>query len=263
MSRGFAELLEEAQQAPFAGWDFSFLDGRVRTEPLPWSYSEMVLDVAARSGDLLDLGTGGGEWLRGLPRRPPRTIATEAWPPNVGVADAHLRPIGVAVVAVEGAPDNPGAREPPITGRLPFRSGGFGLVVDRHEAFNAREVMRVLAPGGVFVTQQVDTTSDRDWYPLLGLVVPDEPYESWLDQAVEQLESAGLRVDEAQRGEQVDHYLDVGAIAWYLKSIGFVVPGFTIEGYRDRLAELHDQLALGADIAIRQPRFVVTARRLV
>jgi len=37
-------------------------------------------------------------------------------------------------------------------GRLPFRDGAFALVIDRHEAFNAREVARVLAPDGVFIT---------------------------------------------------------------------------------------------------------------
>jgi hypothetical protein len=33
---GFDELVAEALTAPFSGWDFSWLDRRSWTEPLPW-----------------------------------------------------------------------------------------------------------------------------------------------------------------------------------------------------------------------------------
>jgi cyclopropane fatty-acyl-phospholipid synthase-like methyltransferase len=66
--------------------------------PLPWDYTATVLEHARRSPDLLDLGTGGGEWLAALPYRPARTVATEAWPPNVSVARGRLKPLGTEVV---------------------------------------------------------------------------------------------------------------------------------------------------------------------
>ena len=31
-------LLDEAERQPFAGWDFSWLAGRVRVDPLPWDF---------------------------------------------------------------------------------------------------------------------------------------------------------------------------------------------------------------------------------
>jgi hypothetical protein len=76
-------LLDEAERQPFVGWDFSWLRGRLDSQPLPWDYTATVVEHARNSSDLLDLGTGGGEWLAELSYRPPRTVATEAWGPNL------------------------------------------------------------------------------------------------------------------------------------------------------------------------------------
>src|SRR2546427_3932815 len=101
-------LLDEAERQPFVGWDFSWLRGRLDSQPLPWDYTATVIEHARSSPDLLDLGTGGGEWLAELPYRPPRTVATEAWGPNVAIAGARLGPLGVDVVQVAPARDNTG-----------------------------------------------------------------------------------------------------------------------------------------------------------
>jgi hypothetical protein len=47
---------------PFAGWDFSYLNGRWHEETPPWSYTELVRGVLPQVDSLLDLGTGGGDW---------------------------------------------------------------------------------------------------------------------------------------------------------------------------------------------------------
>ena len=130
------ELLAEAEAQPFTGWDFSWLGDRMRVER-PWDYTQIVLDAARGAPDLLDMGTGGGEWLADLPYRPRCTIATEAWPPNVVGAARHLRAVGVPVVRDEGAADNARQATEPPCGRLPFRDRAFHLVVNRHEAFVA------------------------------------------------------------------------------------------------------------------------------
>jgi hypothetical protein len=69
------------------------------------------------------MGTGGGEALSGLVPRPPRTVATEAWPPNVPVAARRLRPLDIPVVQDEGAAEN--FAQDASRGRLPFRDGAF------------------------------------------------------------------------------------------------------------------------------------------
>ena len=50
----------------------------------------------------LDIETGGGEVLATVARPPALLVATEGWRPNVEVARARLRPLGVQVVAAGG-----------------------------------------------------------------------------------------------------------------------------------------------------------------
>ena len=50
----------------------------------------------------------------------------------------------------------------------------FGLVASRHEAFRPAEVGRVLAPGGTFITDQVDFHSYDGLCTLAGLDVPQD-----------------------------------------------------------------------------------------
>ncbi|MGV2794796.1 SAM-dependent methyltransferase, partial [Clostridium perfringens] len=48
------------------GWDFSGLDGRMGEEPLPWDYKQAVLALIREETVMLDMGTGGGEFLLSL-----------------------------------------------------------------------------------------------------------------------------------------------------------------------------------------------------
>ena len=100
-------------------------------------------------------------------------MATESWPPNVGVAAAKLHGLGVPVVQDEGATDNfRQGREDP-RGRLGFTAEAFDLVTNRHESFVAYEVCRVLHPEGTFVTQQTHSGSQQ-FHELLGI----QPHKS-------------------------------------------------------------------------------------
>lgn len=100
------ELLAEAAAQPFSGWDFSWLGDRLITEGPGWDFEATVERYARATPDLLDMGTGGGEWLAGLTYRPSRTVATEGWPPNVAVAQRRLAPLGIEVFDAGGGPDN-------------------------------------------------------------------------------------------------------------------------------------------------------------
>ena len=254
----FEELVAEALAAPGAGWDFSWLTARSSSEdPLPWDYRAEVARYAAGARSLLDMGTGGGEWLASLTPHPPYTVATEGWPPNVPVAARRLRQAGIAVVQDEGSADN--AAENPSRGRLPFRDGAFTLVINKHEAFLAAEVSRVLAPGGAFVSQQVDTRTYDGLYHVLGLPVPEQP-ASWLPLAERQLRDGGLTVHRAVAGEQLDRLADVAAIIYYLRLVSWAVPGFTVERFAERLRELHDTPAAWP-VTVRQRRFLVVATK--
>ena len=252
---GVEDLLAEAARVPVQGWDFSWLGQRFRTEAPPWDYDALVCAHAGRSPDLLDLGTGGGEWLASLPCRPPRVVATEGFAPNFPIAAARLRPLGIEVVAAD-APDNvaqePGATEP----RLPFADASCSLIVARHESYLPAEIARVLRFGGVFLTQQVGERNEDDVHVLLGRR-PPQPSGWNVVFARQQLEAAGLEVTRSDEAQVTTTFADIGAFVWWLRMISFSLP-FSLERDRDRLIELHQ---VGTPLLVRERRFLVEARK--
>jgi SAM-dependent methyltransferase len=255
----FDELVAETMTEPFSGWDLSWLDRHSRTAPLPWDYSARVAALAGSALTMLDMGTGGGEALSRLAARARRTVATEAWPPNVPVAGRRLLPLGIPVIQNEGARDNMDQDGANDGGHLPFRDGSLDLICNRHESFLAVEVSRVLAPGGSFVTQQVDYRDNDDLARLLGIETPDEP-ESWMGLAERQLSEAGLVIEEAARAEQRVDFDDIAGIVYYLKAVSWSIPGYSLEKQRDRLRALYEDPSAWP-VVTRGHRFLLIASK--
>ena len=167
--------------APFSGWDFSHIisTGRMVEAPLTWSYGSILLRELRNTPSLLDMGTGGGEYLSSLQPLPPYTFATEGYVPNVPIARSRLEPLGVKVYEARGNSTT-----------LPFVDNQFDLIINRHEAYSAREVYRILKPGCHFITQQVGGSNNADLNLLFN--APLYQYAFWqLDYAVQELRDAG------------------------------------------------------------------------
>jgi SAM-dependent methyltransferase len=247
-------LTESSSEPPLAGWNLGALGPRIAIEPLPWDFDAIVVQHARDSSDLLDIGTGGGEWLASLPERPPRTVATESWPPNVPVAEARLGPLGITVRATPAAPDNVDQTAGAPGQTLPFPDGGFSLVTARHSSFVAADVARILRTGGTFLTQQVGGDYP-DFYEALGLEPPVVARRWDLDLAGRQLNSAGLEVVECAAGEQVTVFADVDALAWYLQLIPWTVEGFSRVTHATEL----EHAAARIPLRVRLPAFWLRA----
>lgn len=248
-------MLDEARVRPLVGWDVSY-DGRIRYTP-PWDFAAIVAEQARNSTALLDLGTGGGEWLSRLPNRPAMTKATEGWPPNVPIARERLAPLGIEVFGVEAAPVNIEQSATTMTGALPVPDGAFDLVTSRNESYLPHEVKRVLTDDGCFLTQQVCSGDPVDVYRLLGRPVPTADRAWTLAFATAQLEAAGFVIEEAEEGDEVKHFADIGAFAWYLQHMPFVLPDFDIAAARDELVRIATS---DEPITVRHPLFWLKAR---
>ncbi|WP_017571424.1 class I SAM-dependent methyltransferase [Nocardiopsis halotolerans] len=251
MGRNFDELVAEADAAPVEGWDFSWLDGRATERRPSWGYQRTMAGRMARASAALDIQTGGGEVLAGIPERPGLTVATESWPPNVARATRLLHPLGVAVVADED--------DPP----LPFADGAFDLVVSRHPVTVWwEEIARVLAPGGTYLSQQVGPASVFEVVEFFLGPQPAENREArHPDGARDGARAAGLEVVDLRMERLHTEFFDVGAVVYFLRKVVWMVPGFTVDAHRDRLRDMHEHIEREGSFTATTTRFLIEARK--
>lgn len=248
--QAFEALLKDAE-APFEGWDFSLVSGteRMQTAPWGWSYASVILPYVRSATAMLDMGTGGGEFLAKLRPLPEATVATEGYQPNISVARARLEPLGVTVCEIRE--DN----------QLPLEDERFDLIINRHEAYDPDEVLRVVKPGGSFITQQVGGADDLDLNRLLG-ADDHNPYAHWTaDYAARELQRHSWTIDDQREDFTFTRYFDVGAIVYYLKAIPWQIKDFTVESYRDALWGVHQRIQREGYVDVRNHRFLIMARK--
>jgi SAM-dependent methyltransferase len=238
------------ERQPFAGWDFAYLAGRVAEDAPPWSYAARAAELMRHATVVVDLDTGGGERLLELREHwPRRVVATEGYSPNARLAAARFAPLGVPLIAAKLGDDE----------LLPFADRAFGLVLDRHAAFNPAEVARVLAPGGAFLTQQVHGRSLEDLMAIFG-ARPQWP-DATLDKYVPRLAAAGLAIVAAHDWSGRMVFADVGAIVYYLKHVPWLVPDFSVARYAEQLLRLQAQRDRGEALAYTARSYLIEARK--
>jgi SAM-dependent methyltransferase len=207
----FEALIAEAEGAPVEGWDFSWLEGRATEERPSWRYSKKVAEKAPQARRMLDLQSGGGELLAGLPRLPSLLVATEGYPPNVSVAARRLQPRGAWLVATDD--------ERQV---LPFASASFDLVTSRHPVETWwPEVARVLTQGGIYLSQQVGPNSLRE---LSEFFLGPLPATSARDPelARQAAQAVGLLVTDLRSERLRTVFYDVGAVVYFLRLVVWI-----------------------------------------
>ena len=251
MNQRLLEELIKEEQHPFSGWDFSYLEEsrRMVEFPLQWKFANVLKSYLNDCHCLLDMGTGGGEYLSSFAPLPKKTMATEGYEPNVPIAKKRLEPLGVEVIPIHSDDE------------LPFEDESFDLIMNKHESFEASEVARLLCEDGTFITQQVGGLNDCE----LNLWLNAEPsyYSNWsLRSAVNSLREVGLTIVEAKDDISRTRFYDVGAIVYYLKAISWQIPDFSVEKYFDRLAALQDIINQQGYIDLTKHRFLIIAKKV-
>jgi len=255
------DWLRAEYNAPFSGWDFSYIQGRtvdLHALPQPWSYDDLAVQVMRGAASVLDVDTGGGERFASLLEAAGtavRAYATEGWPPNVPLARNRLTPFGVKVVEVGASP-------------LPFPDQSLDVILNRHGLLQPSEYYRLLVQGGTAITQQVGSETNRELVEALaakagvnrefiGLIV-----ERWDAAVAAQLcERAGLEVERVEEYRWTHRFLDAGAIAWYLKAVPWTIEGFSVDGYAAQLLRLHRQIEREGFFDTTFHQFLVVARK--
>lgn len=249
----FKRYVDEAKATQFRGWDFEYLTKtrRMVEGPTKWNYYNVVLPRLGGVRTLLDMGTGGGEVLSRFAPLPPVTYAIEQYEPNVVVARRRLEPLGVKVLQVDSKYSNNEV--------LPFEDQAFDLVINRHESYYPPELMRILKPQGLFITEQV---GQGLWNLKKLLTGQDRTDSGWnLEFLNNGLESAGFQILEAQQDIQSVRFYDIGAVAYWLKAIPWIIEDFTIDRYAGRLQEVHLQILKEGFYDTSYDLFLIMARK--
>lgn len=107
----------EEEIAYIHGWDFSHIEGRYQEEEdLPWDYRAVIEEFLRPEMKLMDMDTGGGEFLRSLGHPCENTAAMENYPPNVALCKEVLFPLGIDFRPGDGK------------GVFPFEDSSFDMV---------------------------------------------------------------------------------------------------------------------------------------
>jgi SAM-dependent methyltransferase len=256
--RTCAALIAEGEAVPTAGWDFSWFDGRATEERPRWGYSRLLAERLGRAEAALDVQTGGGEVLAEALRSavhrtgghgPAMLAATESWPPNLEIARRNLAPFGGGVAEVADDAD------------LPFPAGCFGLVVSRHPTEVLwPEITRVLEPGGSYLSQQIGAGSNRELTDFMMGPQPVNPGRS-PQVAVAEATQAGLDVVDLREQALRVEFFDVAAVVHFLRKVIWTVPGFTVAGYREPLARMHEHIKANGAFVCHSQRFLIEVRK--
>ncbi len=119
--------------AHIQGWDFSHISGKYSVEnDLPWNYKNIINSYLKDTDSLLDIDTGGGEFLLSLNHQNNKISATEAYSPNVKLCNETLLPLGINF------------REANNYASLPFEDAEFDVVINRHGTYDIDELYRIL-----------------------------------------------------------------------------------------------------------------------
>lgn len=244
------QWLEEEKAAHIHGWDFSHIHGRYEEEnDLPWDYEKLVRQYLKPEHDLLDLDTGGGEFLLSLHHPFCKTSATEAYPPNVQLCKETFSPLGIDF------------REANAGGTLPFATNSFDAVINRHGDFNVSELYRVLKPNGLFITEQVGAENDRELVDLL-LHNVDIPFsELYLSKVSRKFTEMSFAVLQSQEAFRPIRFYDVGALVWFAHIIEWEFPEFAVDKCLDELYSAQDILEKHGCIEGRIHRFLLVVRK--
>lgn len=224
--------LAEEKIAQMKGWEFSHIAGKFQSEEdnMPWDYASVIKKYLKPTDRILDMDTGGGEFLLSLGHPYALTSATEGYAPNVTLCQETLTPLSIDF------------REMQDETNMPFEDATFDIVLNRHGSYDPKEIYRVLKPGGLFITQQVGEENDFD---LVRLVLPD--YEKAfpghnLNVQANLFTCAGFTSLEQDETFKPIRFFDTAALVWFAKVIPWEFIDFSVGKCFENLLEVEKQI---------------------
>ncbi len=229
----------------FSGWDLSKVEPRLIDPGPRWSYKELVQQYAEGKKAVIDMGTGGGEFLSTVSSSlPARAVATEEWTVNAPIAQRRLQPLGLDVVRCRSI-------------KLPFTGSTFDLILNRHEELSPAEVARVLAPGGHVITQQVGD----HWKELKKHFPRASDFGDLYTEYLEGFQETGLQVIRNEEHDYRVAYNSLGELVYLLTVAPWEVPNFSVERDLEALLALESEQLDEKGLVLTESRFIIIAQK--
>lgn len=210
---------KEEKIAHIKGWDFSHIDGKYDEEKdLPWDYKSIVNQYLKDNMELLDYDTGGGEFLLSLNHPFEKTSATEGFQPNVELCREKLLPLGINF------------RECCNPADIPYNSETFDMIINRHGAFDARELYRLFS-------------------------------HLRLKEQIKVFEEAGFQIVRAEEAYRPIKFYDIGAFVWFARIIEWEFLDFSVDRCFQRLLKMQEILEEKGEIEGTIHRYLIVVRK--
>jgi SAM-dependent methyltransferase len=226
--------------AVISGWDWS--GQHTRMAPLGWSYPDLLTEYVVRSVRALDVGTGGGEIFSVAARS--HDVAVDIDPVRLDVARGRLD-----CFLVRADQD-----------RLPFQRHSFDLISARHTDAPPSEVVRVLQPGGIYLTQQPGGHICQNIFDALGWGSNEQFWRREAahhgfefrdtDSRIADYERLGCRIVRSEEAYVDYEFLDPEALAFWLANAP--LPAIDLDAQADVLDALPLQTNWHAHLLIVQ-----------
>lgn len=243
------EAWKQDENQSMKGWDFSHIIKRWEEEPLPFDYKDLILKHLKKEDKILDMGTGGGEFLLSLNHAYENTFATEGYRPNLEYCWEHLSPLGVTVKGIDGS------------GTIPYDDNMFDIIINKHSSYDISEVRRVLKDDGIFITQQIGCLNNRELSRVFisDFKLPKE--DNYLNAQEKAFIESGFEVVDSNEYFPIIKFYDVGALVFFCKKIVWEFPDFSVDKYYNKLVDLHDKCLYDGYIGSMEHRYLLICKK--
>ena len=241
----------EEQYAKIKGWDFSYLKNRFDSgeNKLPWDFSQIIKQYLNPESRLLDIDTGGGEFLLSLQHAYALTSATEGYAPNVALCKEKFGNLGIDF------------HEMTDVSNMPFDSQEFDMIMNRHGRYDVNALFRVLKSNGLFLTQQVGEYND---WELVKKLLPNAQRKfkgHCLASQLKLFQNAGFEILEQGEVYCPIRFYDTGALVWFAKIIEWEFVNFSVNNCFENLLMIEQEIQEKGFVSGKIHRFYLVAKK--
>ncbi|NCD05800.1 MAG: class I SAM-dependent methyltransferase [Spirochaetia bacterium] len=239
---------EKEEQMFFSGWDFSHIENRVLSKKLPWDYKKIIKDNLNNNMTLLDMGTGGGEFLLTLNHPYEKTFVTEGYLTNYEICLQKLKPLGIGVKFIKD------------DDKIEYEDNKFDIIINRHESFNVEEIKRVLKPQGLFITQQVGGLNDYDLSKRINPNFTPKFKENNLLEILSKFKAQGFQIIQENEIMNPVKFFDTGAFVYFAKIIEWEFPDFSVSTHTQELLNIEKEIQEKGYLLGTEHRYLLVAK---